>query len=75
MPDAVFQLLTPGNMLTVKGKVIEGYGVASGKTENSPYPESTIKLQLSHFYSLGLDLNNYYLGTLNISIKPYQFEI
>ena len=62
-------------MLTVTGKVIEGYGVASGKNKNSPYPESSLKLQLSHFKKLGLNLNNYFLGTLNISIKPYQFEL
>ena len=62
-------------MLKVKGKIKEGYGVASGKSQNNPYPEGTIKMQLSYFKKLGLDLSNYFFGTLNVNIKPLNFKL
>jgi len=32
-------------------------------------------MQLPHFQKLGLDLSDFYLGTLNVSIAPYTFEL
>jgi CTP-dependent riboflavin kinase len=62
-------------MNQVKGIVQQGYRVASGLTDNSPYPAGTIELQIPHFLALGLDLRNCYPGTLNVNIAPQQLQI
>ena len=59
----------------VQGQLQTGYGVASGRAMNSPYPAGAIALQTPHFQQLGLDLTPYYPGTLNISIAPAQFQL
>ncbi|CAN0601182.1 unnamed protein product, partial [Ectocarpus sp. 12 AP-2014] len=61
--------------MKVKGKVIPGYGVASGKGRDARYPEGTLKLQLPFFKERGLHLENYFLGTLNIDISPFTYKI
>lgn len=57
------------------GTVLEGYRVASGLTETSPYPQGTLAMQRPHFLERGLDLRPYFLGTLNVSIAPDQFRM
>ena len=59
----------------ISGIIKPGHQVASGLAENSPYAEGTIAMQLPHFKKLGLDLSNYFLGTLNIAIAPQKFKI
>ncbi len=59
---------------SVECELIAGHQVASGKASDTPYPAGSIELQLPFFKALGLDLSNCYLGTLNVSIKPYRFE-
>ncbi|EDX83601.1 hypothetical protein S7335_781 [Synechococcus sp. PCC 7335] len=49
--------------------------MASGLTENSPYEQGTLKMQQPYFQALGLDLSNFYLGTINLSIAPHTFEL
>lgn len=56
------------------GTVVPGYGVASGRSPDSPYPAGTIAMQAPLFRSLGLDLEGYFLGTLNLSITPNTFK-
>ena len=63
------------NVQIIKGKVVRGYGVASGRSKNSPYPEGSIKMQLPFFKLRGLDLCRFYPATLNISIYPKKFEL
>lgn len=58
----------------VPGTLIPGYGVASGRAE-SPYPQGSIALQRPHFEARGLDLSGLFMGTLNISIRPYIFHM
>ena len=60
---------------TVQGSIAEGYRVASGLTESSPYPGGALAMQLPHFLARGFDLRPYYLGTLNVTISPYQFRM
>jgi len=60
---------------TVVGRIQPGYQIASGKATDSPYPEGSIKMQLPYFQALGLDLTDCFLGTLNVSIHPYRFEL
>ena len=62
-------------MTKIKGKIIPGYGVASGKGKDPRYPEGTLRMQFDHFKERGLDLGSYYLGTLNIDIAPYSFKV
>ena len=61
------------NKLIVSGIVIEGYRVASGPSKDYPY--GTLEKQIPLFKALGLDLERFYYGTLNISIAPYTFEM
>ena len=62
-------------MISITGKVISGYGVASGKGKDNRYPEGTLKLQMPFFNERGLDLSAFFIGTINIDISPYQFSI
>lgn len=59
----------------VSGIIKRGHRVASGIAEDSPYPRGTIEMQMPVFKSLGLDLNPFYKGTLNISISPQEFIV
>ena len=61
--------------MVVDGKVEDGHKVASGQAANNPYPSGTIKMQKPFFKALGLDLDSFYEGTLNISIAPYTFVV
>ncbi len=60
---------------TLIGTVVPGYGVASGRSKDSPYPAGTIALQAPLFRALGLDLDGYFLGTINLSIEPNIFKL
>ena len=61
------------DIITVKGVIVEGHRVASGPS--SDYPYGTLEKQKPFFKALGLDLENIYNGTLNISIHPLTFEM
>ena len=61
--------------MTVEGVVCPGHRVASGLAADTPYPQGTIEMQAPFFRQLGLDLRPYYLGTLNVTIRPYQFRV
>lgn len=53
------------------GKVIAGYGVASGLGKDRLYPKGTISLQAPFFLEKGIDLSPYFPGTLNIDLSPF----
>ena len=57
----------------LKGILVRGYQVASRPSKEYPY--STLEKQKPFFKDLGLDLYEYYNGTLNISIAPVVFDI
>ena len=59
----------------VSGIIQSGHQVASGRSPDSPYEKGTIAMQLPYFKELGVDLSNYFQGTLNISIAPHKFKI
>ena len=59
----------------ISGTIQPGHQVASGMAEDSPYALGTLEMQLPHFKKLGLDLSDYFLGTLNICISPHKFKI
>lgn len=59
--------------ITIKGTVVQGHRVASAPSGDYPY--GTIEKQKPYFKALGLDLENFYNGTLNILIYPNRFEM
>lgn len=61
--------------MTVSGKIVSGYGAASGIRSQEHYPDGTIKMQLPFFKALGLDLSQYFMGTINVDISPRSFEV
>ena len=61
--------------LSVTGTVISGHGVASGKARDPRFPGGTLAMQRPYFANLGLELSDYYLATLNVSIQPLDFRI
>ncbi|MEO0350796.1 MAG: hypothetical protein AAF282_12195 [Cyanobacteria bacterium P01_A01_bin.15] len=61
--------------VTVAGKVIAGHGVASGRVNNPRFPGGTIRMQQPQFAARGLRLDTYFLGTINVSICPYRYQM
>jgi len=61
--------------MRINGLICKGHGVASGISDNQRYPKGTLYEQLPYFKESGLDLSSYFLGTINLHIAPYQFEI
>ena len=61
--------------IKVTGIITKGHQVASGMAKDSPYPQGTIKMQTPFFKQLGLDISEFFPGTLNINIRPYKFKL
>lgn len=59
----------------IQGTVVEGHGVASGVGDDPRFPEGTLALQSPIFKAHGVDLDPYYLATLNVSIAPYRYVV
>ena len=57
----------------IPGILVRGHQVASHPSKDYPY--GTIEKQKPFFTALGLDLHEYFNGTLNISIAPLTFEM
>lgn len=55
------------------GILVRGHQVASRPSK--AYPYSSLEKQKPYFKELGLDLYEYFNGTLNISIAPLTFEM
>ncbi|MBE9242375.1 hypothetical protein [Synechocystis salina] len=62
------------NWIQIKGVVKAGHGVASGKSSDPRFPAGTIAMQKACFQERGLSLDDYYLGTINLSIAPHQYK-
>jgi hypothetical protein len=63
------------NWIQVKGVVQPGYGVASGQSGDARFPQGTIAMQQPFFADRGLDLGQYFPGTINVSIYPHKYSI
>lgn len=57
----------------LQGTLVRGHQVASRPSKDYPY--SSLEKQKPFFKRLGLDLYQYFNGTLNISIAPLTFEM
>ena len=55
----------------ITGIIVAGHRVAS--RPSNEYPYGTIEKQKPYFRELGLDLEGFYSGTLNVSIAPLHF--
>jgi hypothetical protein len=64
-----------GDWIKVGGFVEQGHQIASGSNPKSPYPAGALELQSPFFEELGLDLGSFFMGTLNVSIRPYVFSM
>lgn len=62
-------------MISVSARVVEGHGVASGKSRDSRFPGGTLQMQFPFFRERGLDLSSCHPGTLNLSLSPHRYEI
>lgn len=58
---------------SIHGVIVQGYRVASGPSKDYPY--GALDKQRPYFKSGGLDLNDYFNGTLNIDIRPFEFSM
>ena len=58
---------------SIPGIIVRGYRVASGPSGDYPY--GALDRQRPIFKSRGLDLSDYFNGTLNIDIRPYTFKL
>ena len=67
--------MTQSDLVAITGIVKSGHRVASGQAQSSPYDRGTLEMQLPYFEDLGLNLAGFYLGTINVSIFPYRFEL
>jgi hypothetical protein len=56
--------------MLINGKVVRGHGVASGSGGDPRFPAGTLALQLPIFARLGLQLEGFYHGTINVSVAP-----
>ena len=56
-------------------RIVSGHGVASGRSQNSPYPKGSIELQVPFFLERGLDLSDFFWGTINLDIGPFEFNL
>ena len=61
--------------MKISAVVQQGHGVASGKAKDPRYPKGTIKAQCEYFLEQGLDLSQYFQGTINLDIAPYSYKI
>jgi hypothetical protein len=59
--------------IELEGRLIEGHKVAS--RPSAAYPYGTLDKQRPFFKKLGLDLDPFFNGTLNISIAPRTFSM
>jgi hypothetical protein len=59
--------------IRVSGVLVRGYRVASGPSKDYPY--GALDRQRPFFQSGGLDLSKYFNGTLNIDIRPFEFQV
>ncbi len=59
----------------VMGIVMQGHRVASGTGEDRRYPAGTLGMQKPFFAKRGLDLSDFFEGTVNLDIQPASFTL
>jgi hypothetical protein len=59
--------------ILLQGRLVQGHRVASGPSKDYPY--GSLDRQRPIFKARGLDLEEYFNGTLNVDIHPYVFTV
>jgi hypothetical protein len=59
----------------IKAVVVPGHQVASGRNGNPRFPGGTLRMQLPFFRERGLNLDSFYLGTVNVSLAPSRYQV
>lgn len=57
------------------GSLVEGHGVASGKTHDSRFPMGTLAMQIPLFEVHGGDFGGFHHGTLNVLLEKFSYEL
>ena len=63
------------NWQTVAARIVAGHRVASGLNGNPHFPGGTLRMQAPFFRALGLDLDAFHGGTMNVSIAPCRYRV
>ena len=63
------------NWQAVTARIVAGHRVASGLNGNPRFPGGTLKMQAPFFRALGLDLDAFHGGTMNVSIAPFRYRV
>ena len=61
--------------IAIPAVVVQGHRVASGLNNNPRFPGGTLRMQMPFFRELGLDLSIFHIGTINIRIDPFQYQV
>lgn len=61
------------NWISTHGVVVQGYRVASAPSKDYPY--GALDRQRPFFKLGGLDLDEYFNGSLNVDIRPFEFAM
>ena len=59
----------------INAQVLKGHRVASGQSENARFPGGTLLMQTPYFRALGLNLDKFHRGTLNVGIAPLSYRV
>ena len=59
----------------IPATIVQGHRVASGLNGDPRFPGGTLRMQLPFFRHLGLDLSEFHLATINVSIAPLSYRI
>ena len=59
---------------TIPARMIQGHRVASGLNQNPRFPGGTLRMQAPYFQELGVDLDAFHTGTVNVSIAPFRYR-
>lgn len=60
--------------MIIKGKIVKGHGIATGISTSNPYPKGSLEMQFPFFKEMGLDLYQFFKGTINIEISPFSWK-
>ena len=59
----------------IAARIVPGHQVASGLKANPRFPGGTLRMQAPFFRALGIDLDLYHRGTINVSIAPHAYRV
>ena len=61
--------------IAIPAIIVQGHRVASGLNNNPRFPGGTLRMQMHFFRELGLDLSIFHIGTINIRMAPWRYQV